>query len=119
MRFVDLTGAVWQPVLPVVSIEGDTPRRRTTPALQPVVEQFMEQGPLNVQQASQVVQEQVDGVVMNRAGNLVCLCCTRQDPYGGMPDPNRGLVRKLTDALVNFVRHGRFDDGSFAARLRD
>ncbi len=79
----------------------------------------MEQGTLNVQSASPLVHEQVDGVAMNRAGNLFCLCCARQDPYGGLPDPNRGLVRKLTDALVNFVRHGRFDDGSFAARLRD
>jgi len=58
-------------------------------------------------------------VVMNRAGYFVCLCCPRQDPYGGLPDPNRGLVRKIRDALVNLVRHGRLDDGSFAARQRD
>ena len=79
----------------------------------------MEQGTLNVQPASQVAHEQVEGFFMNRAGRFVCLCCIGQDPYGGLPDPNRGLLRKLTDALSNFARHGRFDDGSWAARLRD
>jgi hypothetical protein len=86
---------------------------------QHVVEQFMEQSMLNVQPASQIAHEQVEGFFMNRAGRFVCLSCIRQDPYGGLPDPNRGLVRKLIDALSNFVRYGRFDDGSFAARLRD
>lgn len=47
--------------------------------------------------------EQANHALMHNPGNSITIVCTRWHPIRSIPDPNRGLMRKLTDALLKFV----------------
>jgi hypothetical protein len=40
---------------------------------------------------------------MHNLGNSITIVCTKSRPIRSIPDPNRGLMRKLTDALLKLV----------------
>ena len=51
--------------------------------------------------------EKVNHAAMYRPGNVTIACSTQQDPESGVHDPDQGLVRKVTDAVFNFVGYHR------------
>jgi hypothetical protein len=51
--------------------------------------------------------EKINHAAMYRPGNVTIACSTQQDPESGVHDPDRGLVRKVTDAVFNFVGYHR------------
>jgi hypothetical protein len=51
--------------------------------------------------------EKVNHAARYRPGNVTIACSTRQDPESGVHDPDRGLVRKVTDAVSSFVGYHR------------
>lgn len=67
----------------------------------------MEKSSLDITAAGELVPEKVDHSAMYRPGNVTIACSTRQDPESGVHDPDRGLVRKVTDAVFNFVGYRR------------
>ncbi len=56
------------------------------------------------------VGEKIDYAAMYRPGNAPTIACTAEDPLSVFPDPNRGLMREIADALIYFRKHGRFGD---------
>ena len=78
----------------------------------------MEQGSLNSSPVSKLVSEQVGRPIVNHTGHVVIACDTRQLSESGIPDPNRGLLRKVSDALFHFIGHHRVGE-PFRNRLRD
>jgi len=62
--------------------------------------------------------EKVNHAAMYRPGNVTIACNTRQDPESGVHDPDRGLVRKVTDAILSFVGYHRAGE-QFRSRNSD
>ena len=67
----------------------------------------MEQGSLKCSPVGQVVPEQVNHPFMDRASYPIPVCRVRQEPERAVPDPNRWLLRKLADAVFNFLGYQR------------
>ena len=70
-----------------------------------------------------VVREKIDLPVPRNAGlhsprHIVIACDTRQLPESSVTDANRGLMRKATDAIFNFIGYHRVGK-PFRSRLRD
>jgi len=74
------------------------------------MEQLMEQRALNGSFVGEVVAEKVNYTPLDSARYVVIACDTRQDPESGIPDPNRRLMRKLTDSIFNFIGYHRVSD---------
>jgi hypothetical protein len=66
------------------------------------MEQLMEQRGTDTGQRLKLVPEQVDFPLVNSAGHAKILC-PREHLFRRIPDPNRGLMRKLVDAVLNFL----------------
>ena len=62
--------------------------------------------------------EKVDHAAMYRPGNVTIACSIRQNADSGVHDPDRGLMRKLADAVFNFVGYRR-EGEQFRSRNRD
>lgn len=56
--------------------------------------------------------------IMDGIRHVVIACDTRQLPEGGIPDQNRGLMRKAFDAIFNFIGSHCLGE-PFRNRLRD
>ncbi len=63
-----------------------------------------------VKESTEVIPEKVNLPFMYSTRNSITIACPRQDPLSTIPDENRGLVRKVRNAIVNFCKHGRFGD---------
>jgi len=50
-----------------------------------------------------LIPEKVNHAAMYRPGNVTVACSTQQDTESGVHNPDRGLVRKATDAIFSFI----------------
>ena len=71
------------------------------------MEQFVKQRLPNSRQVGQVVPEQVNHLPMYCSSHPSILWHARQEPDRAIPDPNRWLLRKLADAVFNFLGYQR------------
>jgi len=62
--------------------------------------------------------EKVDHAAMYRPGNVTIACSIGQNAESGVHDLDRGLMRKLADAVFNFVGYRRNGE-QFRSRNRD
>lgn len=67
----------------------------------------MEQGPLDIATRAQLAADHLSRSIVNGAGHPVIDGGTRQLPLDPAPHPNRGLVRKAADGLLNLATCGR------------
>jgi hypothetical protein len=65
-----------------------------------------------------MAEEQVDRTVQHGASYPVCSANTRELAKRGVPDPHRGLMGKLADAILHFLGYHTLSD-PFIWKLRD
>ena len=82
------------------------------------MKKLVEQSPLDIEATAKAVSEQIDRSLMNGAGYPVIDGGPRQRSVCRVPDPNRGLVRKLADSLLHFIGYRRRGE-AFIDRQRD
>lgn len=64
------------------------------------------------------IPEKVKHAAMYRPGNVTVACSTQQDTENGVHNPDRGLVRKATDAIFSFIGYHRAGE-PFRSRTGD
>ena len=82
------------------------------------MEQFVKQSLLDGSQVGQIVPEQVNHPLMHSSSYPIPVCRVRQEPERAVPDPNRWLLRKLVDAVFNFLGYQRIVK-SWEQRVRE
>jgi hypothetical protein len=78
----------------------------------------MEQGPLHVGQVAHTIAEQVDSPVVDGFSDVDIACSVGRFPERSLPNPNRGPLLKLSDAVVDFIGYHRQGE-PFRNRQRD
>lgn len=62
-------------------------------------------GPLHIRDTGKLVEKEVELSAVHSTAHGISFGCPRQDPLGGRPYHDRGLVRELVDAVANLLKY--------------